>query len=99
MTVTSELLAELETVAKCFRITTDQAAELRKPDGIARDVSATEETGEEVTVTWQRASNRVPSVLVTVPAGEDRWAIPVPHRPDWLIEIITKQAPEWWLKK
>lgn len=98
MTVTCELVGELETVAKRFRITTDQAAELRKPDGIAPDPGATEETGEEVTVTWQRATHRVPTVLITVPAGEDRWAIPVPHRPGWLLELIGKNAPEWWLK-
>lgn len=98
MTVTCELLAEMETVSKTFRVTTDQAAELRAPEHVVPDAGATEDTGEEVTVTWQRVTDRVPSVLVTVPAGEDRWAVPIPHRPGWLTELITTKAPGWWLK-
>ena len=97
MTVTSELLAELETVIKRFRITTDQAAELRAAENVAADPLG-EDLGEEVTITWQRATDRVPTVLVTIPAGVDRWAVPVPYRPDWLLTLITKNAPEWWLK-
>lgn len=97
MTVMCELLTQLETVSKRFRITTDQAAELRARENVVPDPLG-DELGEEVTVTWQRATDRVPTVLITVPAGADRWAVPVPHRPDWLLTLIGANAPEWWLK-
>lgn len=83
--MTAELLEELETTIKRFRVTPDQAAELNAD-------------AEEITVTWQRLTDRAPSVLVTVPAGEEGWAMPVPHRPGWLLDILTKNAPAWWLK-
>jgi hypothetical protein len=85
--MTTELLDELETTIKRFRVAPDQAAELQ-PDSKA----------EEVTVCWQRATGRAPTVQVTVPVGEERWAVPVPHRPDWLTDLIVKNAPDWWLK-
>lgn len=88
MTVNAELLAELETISRRFRISSDQAADL-KPDS---------PDDEEVTVTWQRSTGRVPSVLVTIPSGPDSWAVPVPHRPDWLTALIVNKAPEWWVK-
>ncbi|WP_328434531.1 hypothetical protein [Streptomyces sp. NBC_00425] len=91
MTILNELIGELDTTAKRFRITTSQATELQTALGV--DLA-----DEEVTVTWQRVSDRVPSVLVTVPTGEDCWALPVPQRPEWLTELLVKQAPAWWLK-
>ncbi|MXM66763.1 hypothetical protein GR925_25860 [Streptomyces sp. HUCO-GS316] len=91
MTVTVEELAEMETVSKRFRISSDQAAELRGDQH-------QDQAGEELTVTWQRVTDRAPSVLVTVPVGEDAWALPVPHRPGWLVDLITAKAPGWWLK-
>lgn len=91
MTVTAELLAEVETASRRFRVTSDQAADLH-PD------TPTPSEGEEVTITWQRSTGRVPTVLVTVPTGPDLWAVPVPHRPDWLVALMTSKAPEWWLK-
>ncbi|MFM9590763.1 hypothetical protein ACKI16_29675 [Streptomyces scabiei] len=89
MTITTELLTELETASRHYKVTSDQAADLF-PEG-------TPPEAEEVTITWQRCTGRVPSVLVTVPTGPDRWAVPVPHRPDWLAALITKAAPGWWL--
>ncbi|MER5697879.1 hypothetical protein ACWDBO_37295 [Streptomyces mirabilis] len=83
--MTAELLEELETTIKRFRVTPDQAAELNAE-------------AEEITVTWQRITSRPPSLLVTAPAGEDCWAMPIPHRPDWLMKLILKNAPAWWLK-
>ncbi|MEU1853956.1 hypothetical protein ABZ499_33035 [Streptomyces sp. NPDC019990] len=83
--MTAELLEQLETMIKRFRITPAQAAELKAE-------------AEEITVTWQRVTDRAPSVLVTVPVGEDNWAMPVPHRPGWLIDVIKTNAPAWWLK-
>ncbi|MEU7323345.1 hypothetical protein ABZ682_22760 [Streptomyces griseoviridis] len=85
--MTLELLAQMETVAKRFRVSPDQLAEL------GADASA-----EEVTITWQRVTDRLPSVLVTAPAGEEGWAVPIPHRPGWLMDRIVKEAPTWWLK-
>ncbi|PWI16037.1 hypothetical protein DI272_19085 [Streptomyces sp. Act143] len=83
--MTCELLEALETSIKRYRVTPEQAAEL--------NVEA-----ETVTVTWQKLTSRAASVLVTVPAGEDGWAMPTPHRPGWLLTLITKDAPAWWLK-
>ncbi|MCX4609474.1 hypothetical protein [Streptomyces mirabilis] len=87
MTIAAELLEEMETVSKRFRLSTDQLAELEA-----------DPKAEEITVTWQRITGRPPSLLVTAPAGEDCWAVPIPHRPDWLMKLILKNAPAWWLK-
>ncbi|MFI9418019.1 hypothetical protein [Streptomyces werraensis] len=83
--VTIELLEEMWTASKRFRIAPDQAAELKAD-------------AEEVTVTWQLSSGHAPTVLVTAPAGTDGWAIPVPHRPSWLLTLIVNNAPSWWLQ-
>lgn len=92
MTITTEPVSELETKARRYRITSDQAATLRD-EGTPPEGSGP----EEVTITWQRCTGRVPSVLVTVPAGPDGWAVPIPYRPDWLAARITNDAPKWWL--
>ncbi|MFF0171158.1 hypothetical protein [Streptomyces prasinus] len=82
-----ELLEELETVIKRFKIAPDQAADLE-----------TAPEAEEVTITWQKVTDQPPTVLVTAPTGKDCWAMPIPHRPDWLLSLIMKKAPKWWLK-
>lgn len=87
MTITAEPLEELETVIKRFRVSTDQAAELQ-----------TDQAADEVTITWQRITGRPPTLLVTAPIGGDCWAVPIPHRPPWLTDLIMKNAPTWWMK-
>ncbi|MFI2434719.1 hypothetical protein [Streptomyces sp. NPDC018693] len=85
--MTVELLETMETISKRYSVAPDQAAELdadQKP--------------EEITITWQHVTDRTPSVIVTAPAGEEGWAVPIPHRPGWLMDRIVKDAPAWWLK-
>ncbi|MDQ1018826.1 hypothetical protein [Streptomyces afghaniensis] len=84
--MTVELLETMETVSKRYAVSPDQAAELE-----------VDQAAEELTVIWQRVTNRASSVLVTAPAGVDGWAMPVPHRPGWLTDLIVKDAPTWWL--
>ena len=83
--VTIELLEEMWTASKRFRVAPDQAADL-------------EAAADEITVTWQLASGYQPSVLVTAPAGREGWAVPIPHRPAWLVTLLVNNAPEWWLQ-
>ncbi|WP_030672309.1 hypothetical protein [Streptomyces sp. NRRL B-1347] len=87
MTITTELIDELRHEIKRFRITPERLAELdcNGPDN-------------ELTITWQVSTGRPPTVLVTTPADPDSWALPVPHRPPWLLDLITQHAPSWWLK-
>ncbi|KQW13572.1 hypothetical protein [Streptomyces sp. Root369] len=85
--MTVEQLAQMETVAKRFRVSPDKLAEL-----------GVDQSAEEITITWQQVTDRPSSVLVTAPAGEEGWAVPIPHRPGWLMDVILKQAPGWWLK-
>lgn len=47
MTIAAELLEEMETVSKRFRLSTDQLAELEA-----------DSKAEEITVTWQRITGR-----------------------------------------
>ncbi|MFJ5037997.1 hypothetical protein [Streptomyces parvulus] len=85
--IKAEPLDEMETVTKRFEVTSDQLADL--------EVTA---AAEILTITWQRVTDRAPSLLVTVPYGDDAWALPVPHRPEWLMTLIVKNAPAWWIK-
>lgn len=85
--MTLELLETLETISKRYSVTPDQIAELEA-----------DQNAEEITITWQHVTGRPPSVLVTAPAGEEGWAVPIPHRPAWLMNRIVKDAPAWWLK-
>ncbi|MYR58324.1 hypothetical protein GTY54_19495 [Streptomyces sp. SID625] len=85
--MTTELLETMETVSKRFSVSPNQAAELHA-----------DRAADVVSVTWQQVTDRAPSVLVTVPSGADGWALPIPHRPDWLMDLIVKNAPDWWLK-
>ncbi|MDX3411635.1 hypothetical protein PV708_36310, partial [Streptomyces sp. ME02-6977A] len=85
--MTIELLETMESISKRYSVAPDQAADLGQEPAV-----------DQVTITWQQVSGRAASVLVTVPAGPEGWAIPVPHRPDWLTGLIVKDAPSWWLK-
>ena len=96
--MTTELLEALETVIKRFRVTPSQAADLTPAEEDDRPGKEPETNNNEVIVTWQRVTARQPMLLVTVPLGEDGWAMPTPYRPDWLVDLIVKNAPEWWLK-
>ncbi|MGY3199792.1 hypothetical protein [Streptomyces sp. TE5632] len=85
--MTIKLLEELETTSKRFSIAPNQAADLDSG-----------RTAEEITITWQRTTGQAPAILVTAPAGPDGWATPIPHRPSWLMNLIVKEAPAWWLR-
>ncbi|MFF0092757.1 hypothetical protein ACFYSF_22730 [Streptomyces canus] len=85
--MTVELLETMETISKRYSVAPEEAAELEA-----------DPKAEELTITWQRVGDRPPSVLVTAPAGEECWAVPIPHRPPWLMDRIVKDAPAWWLK-
>ncbi|MFD9903881.1 hypothetical protein [Streptomyces sp. NPDC059063] len=85
MTMTTELLDELKHEIKRFRIAPECLADL---EGAHQ--------GDELTITWQASTGRPPTVLVTTPAEPDSWALPLPYRPPWLLDLITRHAPAWW---
>ncbi|MFJ3249145.1 hypothetical protein [Streptomyces sp. NPDC086782] len=85
MNLTVERITEVKTVSRGFRL-------------IPKDSGDTEIPSGEIVITWQQADERPPQVLVTVPTGPEGWHMPVQQRPGWLINLITTQAPDWWMQ-
>lgn len=86
MKVTIEQVAALRTASRSYRLTPS--------DSKAREEM--EIPAEEIVITWQKLDENPPTVTVTAATGPDGWHLPLPQRPDWLVNLIRSGAPEWW---
>ncbi|MFF9180861.1 hypothetical protein [Streptomyces misionensis] len=89
MNLTIERIADLKTSSRSYRLT---ASDQKIMDDLGIQA-------EQVVITWQQLDEHLPTVTVTAPTGPDGWHLPIPHRPDWLANLIRDEAPDWWPKR